>query len=101
MLVPPLAALHYPFDLKAFNASVTCISEAGACAFALPRLTAAVSLALAFPMPLIAMPAAMPLWATWTRSSFSHGRFSASTPGGASPCESGAMSKWHPAAVHR
>jgi hypothetical protein len=59
MLAPPLAALLYPFALKGFNASVTRIPEADA--FALPWLTAALCLTLAFAMPLIAMLAAMSL----------------------------------------
>ena len=61
MLAPPLAALLYPFALKGFNASVTRISEGGAGAVALPWLTAAVCLALAFAMPLVALLAAMSL----------------------------------------
>ena len=54
MLVPPLAALLYPFALKGFNASVTRIPEGDAGALALSSLSAAVYLALAFATPLIA-----------------------------------------------
>ena len=61
MLAAPLAALLYPFALKGFNASVTRIPQGDAGAFALPWLTAAVYLALAFATPLIAMLAAMSL----------------------------------------
>jgi hypothetical protein len=61
MLAPPLAALLYPFALKGFNASVTAISEGGAGASALSWLSALVSLALAFGVPLIAMLAATSL----------------------------------------
>ena len=56
MLVPPLAALLYPFALKGFNISVTHL-ELGASP--LSWLSAAACLALAFAMPLIAMLAAM------------------------------------------
>jgi hypothetical protein len=56
MLVPPLAALLYPFALKGFNTSVTLFaSEASTLAW----LSFAACLALAFAMPLIAMLAAM------------------------------------------
>lgn len=61
MLVPPLAALLYPFALKGFNASVTRIPESDAGALALSSLSAAVYLALAFAIPLIAILAAMSL----------------------------------------
>jgi hypothetical protein len=61
MLVPPLAALLYPFALKGFNASVTRIPEGDAGALALSSLSAAVYLALAFAIPLIAILAAMSL----------------------------------------
>src|SRR5262249_42764071 len=56
MLVPPLAALLYPFALKGFNTSVTHIASD---ASTLSWLSAAACLALAFAMPLIAMLAAM------------------------------------------
>lgn len=59
MVVPPLAALIYPFALKGFNASVTRISENAAEAFW--WVSAAVSLGLAFAMPLVAVLAAMSL----------------------------------------
>ena len=58
ILAPSLAALLYPFALKGFNVSVTRIAEG---ASALPWLSAAVCLTLAFAMPLIAMLAAMSL----------------------------------------
>ena len=57
MLVPPLAALLYPFALVGFNTSVRHIVASGA--FTLSWLSAAACLALAFAMPLIAMLAAM------------------------------------------
>jgi hypothetical protein len=57
MLVPPLAALLYPFALEGFNTSVTRIVASGAST--LSWLSAAACLALAFAMPLIAMLAAM------------------------------------------
>jgi hypothetical protein len=56
MLVPPLAALLYPFALKGFNTSVTHFASS---ASTLSWLSAAACLALAFAMPLIAMLAAM------------------------------------------
>src|SRR5262249_29689945 len=56
MLVPPLAALLYPFALKGFNISVTHL-ESGASP--LSWLSTAACLALAFAMPLLAMLAAM------------------------------------------
>src|SRR6201997_934931 len=56
MLVPPLAALLYPFALEGFNTSVTHITSG---ASTLSWLNAAACLALAFAMPLIAMLAAM------------------------------------------
>jgi hypothetical protein len=56
MLVPPLAALLYPFALEGFNASVTRIAAG---AYTLSWLSAAACLALAFAMPLIAILAAM------------------------------------------
>jgi hypothetical protein len=56
MLLPPLAALLYPFALEGFHTSITHI-ESGASA--LSWLSAAACLALAFAMPLIAMLAAM------------------------------------------
>ena len=56
MLVPPLAALLYPFALDSFNTSVTHIASG---ASTLSWLSAAACLALAFAMPLIAMLAAM------------------------------------------
>jgi len=61
MLVPPLAALLYPFTLKGFNAAVTYIAEGHPGSFDLSwqSLSAAVCLALAFAIPLIAMLAAM------------------------------------------
>ena len=43
-----LAALTYPFTLKGFNASVTMITSAGANGRALPWITAAISLLIAF-----------------------------------------------------
>jgi hypothetical protein len=52
MLVPPLAALLYPFALEGFNTSVTHIVASGAST--LSWLSAAACLALAFAMPLIA-----------------------------------------------
>ena len=61
MLVPPLAALLYPFALKGFNASVVRIPDAGSGAITLLWLSAAVCLALAFAVPLIAMLTAMRL----------------------------------------
>ena len=57
-ILPPLAALLYPFALKGFNASVTRITEG---ASTLSWLSAAACLALAFAVPLIAMLAAMSL----------------------------------------
>jgi hypothetical protein len=57
MLVPPLAALLYPFALEGFNTSVRRIVASGAST--LSWLSAAACLALAFAMPLIAMLAAM------------------------------------------
>jgi hypothetical protein len=56
MLVPPLAALLYPFALEGFNTSVTHIASGTSI---LSWLSAAACLALAFAMPLIAMLAAM------------------------------------------
>jgi hypothetical protein len=56
MLVPPLAALLYPFALEGCNASVTRITAGDS---ALSWLSAAACLAMAFAMPLIAMLAAM------------------------------------------
>src|SRR6516165_10716081 len=56
MLVPPLAALLYPFALKGFNISVTHLESGSS---PLSWLSAAACLALAFAMPLIAMLAAM------------------------------------------
>ena len=53
MLLPPLAALLYPFALEGFNTSVTRIVASGAST--LSWLSAAACLALAFAMPLIAM----------------------------------------------
>jgi hypothetical protein len=61
MLVPPLAAMLYPFVLKGFHASVTRIAQDAASSFDLSRLSAPVWLALAFAMPLIATLAAMSL----------------------------------------
>jgi hypothetical protein len=61
MLVPPLAAILYPFVLKGFHASVARIAEGAASSFDLSWLSAAVWLGLAFAMPLIAMLAAMSL----------------------------------------
>src|SRR5262245_38412276 len=57
MFVAPLAALSYPYILMGFNASVTTITKGDA--GALPWLTAAVSLLLAFAVPTIALVAAM------------------------------------------
>ena len=48
MLVAPLAALIYPFTLRDFNASVTTITSAGGNGGALPWITAAISLLIAF-----------------------------------------------------
>ena len=59
MLVPPLAALIYPFALKGFNVSVTSITASAIGAPAVFWLSAAASLALAFAIPLIALLAAM------------------------------------------
>jgi hypothetical protein len=59
VVVPPLAALIYPFALKGFNASVTRIGASGAGAFS--WLTAALYLGLAFAVPLVAVLAAMSL----------------------------------------
>jgi hypothetical protein len=59
MLVAPLAALIYPFMLKGFNASVTMITSAGANGGALPWITAAISLLIAFAVPTIALLMAM------------------------------------------
>ena len=59
MLVAPLAALIYPFTLKGFNASVTMITSAGANGGALPWITAAISLLIAFAVPTIALLMAM------------------------------------------
>jgi hypothetical protein len=61
MLVPPLAAILYPFVLKGFHASVTRIAAGTASPFDLSWLSAAVWLTLAFALPLIAMIAAMSL----------------------------------------
>jgi hypothetical protein len=61
MLVPPLAAMLYPFVLKGFHASVTRIAQDAASSFDLSCLSAPVWLALAFAMPLIATLAAMSL----------------------------------------
>ena len=57
MLVPPLAALLYPFSLGGFHISVTHIVASGGST--LSWLSAAVCLALAFTTPLIAILAAM------------------------------------------
>jgi len=57
MLVPPLAALFYPFSLEGFHTSVTHI--AASAASTLSRLSAAACLAMAFATPLIAILAAM------------------------------------------
>jgi hypothetical protein len=57
MMVPPLAALIYPFALKGFNVSVTRIAASGAGSFS--WLTATVYLGLTFAMPLVAVLAAM------------------------------------------
>jgi hypothetical protein len=57
MLVPPLAALLYPFSLEGFNTSVTHIVASGAST--LSWLSAAACLTLAFATPLIAILAAM------------------------------------------
>src|SRR5262245_65331399 len=57
VLIAPLAALSYPFILTGFNASVTTITKGDVAA--LPWLTAAVSLLLAFAVPMIALLAAM------------------------------------------
>src|SRR5262245_66536118 len=57
LLVAPLAALSYPYILTGFNASVTTIAKSDV--GALPWLTAAVSLLLAFAVPTIALLAAM------------------------------------------
>src|SRR5215813_7911478 len=57
VLIAPLAALSYPFILTGFNASVTTITKSDV--GALPWLTAAVSLLLAFAVPTIALLAAM------------------------------------------
>ena len=59
VVVPPLAALIYPFTLKGFNVSVTRITENGA--DALSWVSAAVYLGLAFAIPLVAVLAAMSL----------------------------------------
>ena len=56
MLVPPLAALLYPFALEGFHTSVTHFASS---ASTLSWLSAAACLALAFAIPLIAMLAAM------------------------------------------
>jgi hypothetical protein len=57
VLIAPLAALSYPYILTGFNASVTRITKSDV--GALPWLTAAVSLLLAFAVPMIALLAAM------------------------------------------
>jgi len=57
MLIAPLAALSYPYILTGFNASVTTITKSDV--GALPWLTAAASLLLAFAVPTIALLAAM------------------------------------------
>ena len=57
MLVPPLAALLYPFFLERFHTNVTHIVASGASI--LSWLSAAACLALAFATPLIAILAAM------------------------------------------
>jgi hypothetical protein len=57
MLVPPLAALLYPFSLEGFHTSVTHIVASDASI--LSWLSAAACLALAFATPLIAILAAM------------------------------------------
>ena len=57
MLVPPLAALLYPFSLEGFNTSVTHIVVSAASS--LSWLSAAGCLTLAFATPLIAILAAM------------------------------------------
>ena len=59
MLVAPLAALIYPFTLRGFNASVTTITSAGGNGGALPWITAAISLLIAFAVPTIALFMAM------------------------------------------
>jgi hypothetical protein len=59
MLVAPLAALIYPFTLRGFNASVTTITSAGGNGGALPWITAAISLLIAFAVPTIALLMAM------------------------------------------
>ena len=57
LLIAPLAALSYPVILTGFNASVTTITKSDV--GALPWLTAAVLLLLAFAVPTIALVAAM------------------------------------------
>lgn len=59
MLIAPVAALLYPFTLKAFNASVTSITAAGSAGGALPWIAAAISLLLGFAVPTIALVMAM------------------------------------------
>jgi hypothetical protein len=59
MVIAPLAALIYPFALKAFNASVTTITAAGTNGRALPWVMAAISLLVAFAVPTIALFSAM------------------------------------------
>lgn len=61
VLVPPLAAILYPFALKVFNASVTRVPAGDASALVLSWLGAGVYLALAFAVPLVATLAAMSL----------------------------------------
>lgn len=59
ILVPPVAALLYPFALKGFHVSVARIAAGDAGIFVLPWLGAAACLVLAFAVPLLAILAAM------------------------------------------
>ena len=61
LLAPLLAALFYPFLLKAFNASVTAIATESANGGALLWVTAAGALLLAFAVPALALLMAMSL----------------------------------------
>ncbi len=59
LLIAPIAALFYPFTLKAFNTSVTTITAAGASGESLPWIIAAISLLLGFAVPAISLLMAM------------------------------------------
>lgn len=61
MVIAPVAALVYPFILKAFNASQMAINSPGRNGGTLPWVEAATFLLLAFAMPMVALLSAMNL----------------------------------------